>query len=190
MIRHPRDYQLLAIEAVRDAFKRGRKGVVDICRKAFIPIEMKTIPLTRGLVAIIDDADFEAVSAFKWCATANGYAIRNLRISGVKKMQLLHRFITGASPDKQVDHINMDRLDNRRVNLRICSNAENNRNKKAHIDSSTGIKGVFWCKRRSKFYSQIMTGGKKKFLGYSDTKEGAAGLYAGAAAILHGDFAR
>ncbi len=190
-MRQPRDYQQRAIEAARNAFKSGRRGIIiDICRKAFILARMKTINLSRGLVAVIDDADFESVSQFKWCATVAGYAVRNLKIGGVKKMQLLHRFITCAPPDKQVDHINMDRLDNRRCNLRVCSNAENNRNKKAHIDSSTGIKGVFWCKRRRKFYSQIMKDGKKKFLGYSDTKEGAAGLYIGASTILHGSFAR
>ncbi len=83
---------------------------------------MKTITITRGLEAIVDDADYVRLVGFKWfAAIANGhtYAARTLQArGGGQRMVLMHRVLLGE-PDGIVRHINGDGLDNRRENLRL-----------------------------------------------------------------------
>ena len=99
----------------------------------------------------------------------------------------MHRLITGASYGIEVDHINGDRLDNRRSNLRLCTKAENTRNKVQQKHNRFGLKGVsFKC---GKFYAQIQAHGKKYCLGYHSTPEEAHQAYCEAAFRLHGEFA-
>jgi hypothetical protein len=93
---------------------------------------MGELHLTKGRVAIVDDADLEWLSAFKWYVGTNGYATRWRRREeppGSRDVRL-HRFITGALPAEVVDHANGDPLDNRRSNLRICSTRQNGQNRR------------------------------------------------------------
>lgn len=102
----------------------------------------KTIPLqnNRGIV-IVDDHDYETLVVFKWYLVS-GYAARVLIVDGKRKWELMHRMITEVSKDKDIDHINSQKLDNQRHNLRLATRSQNMANKPQHKDNSTGFKGV------------------------------------------------
>lgn len=144
---------------------------------------MKTIPLTRGQSAIIDDADFERVGNLKWFAIPhrNGfYAARHTRLGRVNTT-FLHRVIMGDPVGKEVDHENHNTLDCRRSNLRVCTVRENGRNRTGAMrNSKSGIRGVSWCKVTQKWHAQICLNGKQTSLGKFFSKEDAAEAYASA----------
>lgn len=99
----------------------------------------KLIPLTQGYEAIVDDADFEWLSQFKWCYSSKGYAVRR----GQQKALLMHRVILQTPSSLDTDHINRNRLDNRRSNLRIVTTSQNLMNKTKMTGHSSSIyKGV------------------------------------------------
>lgn len=145
---------------------------------------MKNINVGQDLVAIVDDEDFERISQFDWIARkieGKVYAV---------KMLYLHRVIMNAPAGMVVDHINGDSLDNRRSNLRLCTPAENARNRSKKKNSTSGFKGVSWNNMANKWQAQIMANGKLKALGVFVEKEDAARAYDKAARELHGEFAR
>lgn len=88
-----------------------------------------------------------------------------------------------------VDHINRDRSDNRRSNLRLCSLAENNRNGSIRSNNNSGFKGVSWDKARGKWQAGIGLNGTRKALGRFDSAEDAARAYDAAALANYGEFA-
>ena len=88
--------------------------------------ETRTIPLTRGLVALVDAADYEWLSQWKWSADGDGYAVREERGERIK----MHRLLLPGAPT--VDHANRVRHDNRRCNLRACDRQEHARNTSKH----------------------------------------------------------
>jgi hypothetical protein len=148
----------------------------------------KEIPLTQGKVAIVDDEDFERISALKWCySSSNGYAVSSRKING--KKVLLHRFLLNAPGEKVTDHINRNRLDNRRSNLRLCTRAENNCNMGIRSHNKGMYKGVYWMPNRSKWQVTIRHNKKPMFLGLFDNPHDAARMYNFWAKDLFGDFA-
>jgi hypothetical protein len=98
---------------------------------------MREIHVAGGHVAIVDDADFDLVSQYKWYLTRNGYA-RTGKSGGVTFR--MHRLVSGATGGQQIDHANRDKLDNRRSNLRFCTGSLNNANRPTR--NKTGFKGV------------------------------------------------
>ena len=98
--------------------------------------------------------------------------------------------MTGKFPIDQVDHINLDKLDNRWVNLREATNSQNQANIHAHITNTSGFKGVSWHRGVQKWRAQIERDGHSCYLGYFDTPEAAAAAYANAAQKHFGEFAR
>jgi hypothetical protein len=156
----------------------------------------REIPLTQGQVALVDEADYEWLSQWKWCAqymaSVKGfYAVRGVKKDGKCTSIPMHRFILGLQKgDKlQADHVNRDTLDNRRSNLRSCTRSENNQNKSAQSNNSSGFKGVCFDKRKGKWKAEIKTQGKRMFLGYRDNPKDAHALYVAAAYEHHGSFA-
>lgn len=116
---------------------------------------------------------------------SNGY--RRVRVHGVeypahRVCWLLHY---GQWPRESIDHINGDRSDNRIVNLRECTQAENLQNKGMDRRNSTGHTGVYWDSRRRKYYAQITVDGRTRSLGRHASAELAAEAYARAKARLH-----
>jgi len=155
---------------------------------------MKEIQLTQNQVAIVDDADFEALNAYKWHArwnpsTKSFYAQRSVPIGGGKRTTIqMHRVITCAQKGFDVDHINKNTLDNSKANMRVCSRSENGRNRGKQIDNTSGYKGV--DSKNGKWRARIGHLGKKKFLGFFDNILDAAAAYDKAAIELHGSYAR
>jgi hypothetical protein len=158
----------------------------------------REIPLTQGLVATVDDSDFEAIGVFKWCAmrTKDGriYAYRGSRSgSGKWHPMYMHRFIMGLvfGDGILVDHRDGNGLNNVRTNLRLATNTGNARNRR-YGRSASGYKGAYLVKRRDKrpWTASIRADGGRRYLGYFETAEEAARAYDAAAKELHGEFAR
>ena len=151
---------------------------------------MKQIELTQGQYAIVDDDDFDEINQYNWCFN-QGYAVRNVKVSkGKYNSQYMHRFVTNCSDDMDVDHINHDKLDNRKSNLRVCSTSENMRNQQIRTVAKTSVyKGVTFNKQAGKWMAQIVLDGKRKYLGYFTNETDAAIAYNNAAIEFFGEFA-
>jgi hypothetical protein len=151
---------------------------------------VKKIPLTKGYYAIVDDDDYERVSQFKW-TYSKGYAVRSVKDEqGRWVHQLLHRFILNAPEELKVDHINGNALDNRKSNLRLCTQKDNSRNSKKPKNNTSGYKGVTYDRRKKKWKAQIKVNYKNIFLGHFDSKHDAARMYNFWAKDLFGEYAR
>lgn len=155
---------------------------------------MITIPLSQGLVTVVDDDAPTYVLEANWYAKMSGhhgtfYAVSK---SFGKQNTRLHRILAGASEDMVVDHVNGDSLDNRLANLRICTDAENRRNRKPNCNSPTGFKGVKVVRRSCGFRYKAAIGlnGASVYLGTFATAIEAAAAYDEAAIRLYGAFAR
>lgn len=148
---------------------------------------MKEIILSGGQTAIVDDADYELVSAHKWKLDSTGrYVVRNLR----KRTLYMHRMLLKAPTGLDVDHINGNGLDNRRENLRLATHAQNQCNQKIRTDNSSGYKGVRWHSGDRRWRARITFQGREIWLGNFSTAELAHAAYCSAAQKLHGQFAR
>jgi hypothetical protein len=160
---------------------------------------MKTVPLTRGYMALVDDADYESVSAHKWCARVDRrrdgtirsvYAGRTAHVAGKKIFQSLHRYILGLGNSiMAVDHVNHNGLDNRRENLRLATYSQNAANNRKRRNTSSRYKGVRWHRATEKWEARIGVAGKLKYLGLFTSEEAAALAYAEAASKAFGEFA-
>ncbi len=107
---------------------------------------------------------------------------------------LAHRLawlhVHGRWPERQIDHINMTRLDNRLVNLREATNSDNSCNRPMKAGNRAGLKGVSFHKRMGRWRARITKNGEHILLGHFDSPEEAAEAYAKAVSQYHGDFAR
>lgn len=117
---------------------------------------MKEIKLTRGLFAIVDDEDFEELNKFSWHASASGYAVRKIGNENIH----MHRLINKTPCGLQTDHINRNRTDNRKKNLRTVTNQQNSFNKKTYKNNKSGINGIHWDKSRNRWKAFITFNGK------------------------------
>ena len=147
------------------------------------------ISLTQGKYALVDDEDYRWLNLFRWHAqrTPKGDYYAFTTIDG-KAMQMSRLLMD--TPDGMIcDHSNHATLDNRRDNLRNCTNAENVRNQRPRNNTSSKYKGVTWYDRDRKWLAQIMINNKQKHLGYFDNEVYAARVYNAAAQRLHGEFA-
>lgn len=154
---------------------------------------MKEIPLSRGLVAIVDDEDFEYLSQWKWhlFRTKDGdYATRNIRLNSKRTKIRMHTQLMTPPDGLVVDHRNGDGLDNRRSNLRVCTLTENNCNRRG--SGASKYLGVSYKSRQGKYTAQIYQHGKGKqiHLGSFLNEIDAARAYDRIAPSIHGEFAR
>ncbi len=155
---------------------------------------MKEIQLTRGCVALVDDEDYELLNKYKWHFMTVGYAGRSFYINKNKSRILyMHRVILDAKTEQYVDHINGNKLDNRRSNLRICTQSQNCSNsKKSKSKISSKYKGV-WKRNdgRSKCWvAEHMLNRKKLYIGSFYSEEEARNAYDSFVLNLRKEFAR
>lgn len=154
---------------------------------------MKYIELTQGKRAIVDDADYDWLMQWKWHAAkgrSTWYASRFVVKSEGKRTTLaMHRHILSAKKGQWTDHRNHDGLDNQRMNIRLCTPAENNRNRKKKTGCTSKYKGVSWCTRQGCWLVVIRHKGNDTFLGSFSVEEDAGRAYNKAATEFFGEFA-
>lgn len=158
---------------------------------------MKEIPLTQGMVALVDDEDFERLARFKWRAQrcsrrpSSFYATRwDKQPGGGRLVVKMHRDILAADAGAEVDHRDGNGLNNTRANLRLATHSQNQHNARLRKDNKSGYKGVSWRESRQRFQAAIALGGKQVFLGHFRTAEEAHAAYCKAAEKYHGAFRR
>lgn len=163
-----------------------------------ITVPLCQIELSSGNFVIVDEDDYAHLSQWRW-REHTGTATRNKHVGTIGNWRdgrrkdiciFMHREIMNAPLGMDVDHINGDRLDNRKSNLRVCTHAENRRNTKTPTTNKSGYKGVSWCIRDNKWIAFITLNGKSKNLGrYIDIMD-AARAYNNAAIKYFGEYAR
>ena len=125
----------------------------------------------------VDDEDLQRTSQHRWRLSAQGYAYRYVTVKGERSLcVLLHRWLLNAPPKLQIDHINMNRLDNRRANLRLVTYAENKQNVLSYVKPgrTSRFRGVSWSKQAKKWVAQTRLNNVGYYLGnYSDEAEAA-----------------
>ena len=150
---------------------------------------MKVITVRDKLV-MVDDADFENLAIHNWRLSAGGYAIRTEGKNPNKKLRSMHREILNVTDASvHVDHIDGNKLNNTRENLRVVSRSQNGMNRKAYSNNTTGFKGVTFIQKSGKYQAQIKYDNKKKWLGEFVTPEEAHEVYCLAADLVHGQYA-
>lgn len=166
-------------------------------RNRFTPNEMLVIDNVCKIICyntnheetghcLIDVNDMELCKQYKWHISHYGYIIGANKGVQVK----MHRFLLGAQKGELVDHINNDKKDNRRSNLRLVDYSGNNQNVKKYRNNTTGFKGVYRIKgSKHKYMAQIMHNYVSIYLGMFETAELAAAAYNKKALELFGDFA-
>lgn len=153
---------------------------------------MATIPLSQGLVAIVDAHDYGWLSQWKWTATKTSpqnrtfYAIRHVYHDNGYDRIYMHRQVMAAEDGEEVDHKNNDGLDNRRSNLRKASRSDNVHNTaKRRTKSPTSTrKGVTF--QKGKWMARITKDNKTYYLGRFDSEESAAEAYSKKSVELYG----
>jgi len=182
--------------------------LVLLCRRLRYGYAFRRIPLTQGRYAIVDPADFPRLSKYKWrlCRTRGKntlYAERSIRkANGRYSRILMHReLMENINSNLQdtsdeirmtslvIDHINGNGLDNRRVNLRLATVAQNAWNSKKRNPRS-GYKGVWFAADKGKWRAAIVYHGRRIHLGYFKDKIAAAKAYDAAAKKYYKEFAK
>ena len=153
---------------------------------------MKEISLSQDMIVLVDDEDFEYLSQWKWHLLRQKepyaqYAIRHIWRNGKRTTISMHRQILETPKGMVSDHINGNGLDNRRENLRICSQSNNSMNRKPQKGTSL-YKGV--TADGNKWTARIKTLGKIYNLGTFNSEIEAARTYDSAAKKMFGEFAR
>lgn len=143
------------------------------------------IELTQGKVALIDAEDYARLSRWNWYYNS-GYA---KAYENGKRLRM-HRVVLDAPEGVQVDHINGDKLDNRKANLRLASEFENQWNRGRRKDNTSGIIGVSWNRRDRLWEARLYFTGQKRFLGTFKNKVEAMLVVDRAKREMHGEFAR
>jgi hypothetical protein len=150
---------------------------------------MSSIQIIRrfdpDVLVLLDENDRVRLGHISWKIDKDGYAVHRSKKYGYLVM---HREIMMATKDQIVDHINGNKTDNRRCNLRLANKSTNGMNRGPNRNNALGLKGV--SKLGNGFRAAIVRDGKQYHLGVFNSENEAAAAYIGAAVILHGEFAR
>jgi hypothetical protein len=119
-----------------------------------------------------------------------GYRIIMVDRRKYRASRLAWLWMRGEWPANLIDHRDNDPSNDRWLNIRQATNLENQKNVRMHRDNASGLKGAYFDKRDRMWYSTIMRGGKKEYLGYFGSALEAHAAYAAASAKLHGEFGR
>lgn len=132
----------------------------------------------------IDETDWDVVSQYKWAIAGDGYPTANVETDQFStQAKTLHLFLLGPAPEGlEWDHVDRDRLNNQRGNLRAVTHTENVWNATPRYDNTSGFKGVSWYRKYGQWRVQISVDGRVRHVGYFDSIVEAAAAYADAAA--------
>jgi hypothetical protein len=153
-------------------------------------MENQVIRTSNGESILVNAADFASLSQWRSCVGTHGYAIRSERLpNGPRTHVLMHRQLLGLGYGEPTvtDHINGNRLDNRRENLRRATQQQNLYNV-ARKPGKSGAQGVYW--RGHSWQAKIKCNGRHRHLGMFATMEEAAEFRQLAADMIHGEFVR
>lgn len=124
------------------------------------------------------------------CITSFGYW--HIKLKG--KLYLAHRlacfYMTGKWPENEIDHKDLNKLNNKWENLREATHSQNQQNQKEYSNNKCGVKGIYWCKRANKWIARIQFNNTRKIIGNFVTKEEAQFAVEAAYIKYHGKFAR
>jgi hypothetical protein len=154
--------------------------------------QMKPIYMSNSIFpTFVDDEDFPLLNRYTWRIDTKGYVVTGLCGTTVR----LHRFILNPPKNIQIDHINGDKLNNTKTNLRFATNTENQRNvpKRKTVNkkpTTSKYKGVHWKKEARKWIARIAVNKERIHLGQFNSEEEAAKAYNKAASIHFGEFAK
>lgn len=152
--------------------------------------ESRQIALTNGGYTLVDAADYEWLSRYTWYRSGKGYALQSSKRPGKNSGVAMQRVILQPEKGMFADHINGDRLDNRRCNLRVVTKLQNAQNRGNNWNSLSKYKGVAWKVENNKWQARIRINLKQYHIGLYDTEEEAAAAYNQAAILHHGQYAR
>jgi hypothetical protein len=143
---------------------------------------MKTIPLTRGKIALVDDGDYEKLKSYTWHASKSGrrwYAATNIpKAGGGYSYAKMHRLILGTAVDKDTDHEDGDGLNNQRKNLREMTRVENSRAfRRKPYGKTSPFRGVSWAREKQRWSADLRLNTKRIHLGYFSSELDAARAY-------------
>lgn len=141
---------------------------------------MRKIFLSQGKISLVDDEDYESLSKYKWYYNNIGYAVRDIWDKVIKKKKSIYlaRSLMGdILPNQIIDHINQNKLDNRKNNLRITTRTVNLLNSGNFKHNTSGFRGVTWNGQKGKWQAAIQLNYKKRHLGFFSTKEEAGKTY-------------
>lgn len=149
----------------------------------------KVITTKRSEKILVDESDYDSVKNYSWNTNATGYAYAYVKGSGRKerKTVTMHRLLMNPKNGLRVDHINRNKLDNRRSNLRICTNSQNAGNSIGY-SKKTKFKGLDLLPT-GRWRARINIDGKSIHLGVAATEQEAASMYDEAAVKHYGKFA-
>lgn len=140
-------------------------------------------------VALVDDDKFDFVSQWEWLLVEQDGLFYAVRYENLKAIAM-HRAILGTPRGVLTDHKDGDGLNNQFLNLRLCTHAQNMRNRTKKAPASSKFKGIYWNSAKGKWSGQVWLEGKKHYLGYFASETEAARAYDELAAKLHGEFAK
>lgn len=141
----------------------------------------------RSHIVEMVEADALTFVGYPINISSHGYA----KVTGhhFGKERYIHRIIMNAKPGDVVDHIDGNKLNCTKENMRLCSQADNAKNVGLRTDNTSGVPGVYWDERRHKWSAQIAKKGKTIGLGRFNAKEDAIAARRVAEEKYYGDFA-
>lgn len=172
-----------------------RKGTSKGCKKCrqlhrygskyHIKDDVAIFTTKNGIKFLVSVDDINKIKEYGWCVGNNGYVVAHIK----NKVTMLHRFLNREYDGKIIDHINGDKLDNRRENIRCANDFQNAQNQNISTRNTSGYKGAHFNTKEQKWQANIRAFNKTYSLGWFATKEQAALAYNEAAKKLHGKYA-
>ena len=127
----------------------------------------------NGTEFLFDIEDLTIINSRNWYVDKDGYLASSYIYAGRRCFAMFHRIVMNAKPGQTVDHINRNRNDNRKSNLRCCSHFENNLNRGLRSTNKSGVIGVYYDNKRNKWIANITYNKKRIFIGRFKTKQEA-----------------